>query len=230
MGLALAQSLYTIADYLLLERAAEERHKYLDGYVYKMAGESEKHGRICMNLAGLLHPQLRGTPCEGRVASTKVRSGPLPLSPQCSKGLLSYQDFFVVCDPIKNNDKYRDIVINPVVNCEVLSPPTVEFDCGTKFQRYDHWNPSLQDYLLEAESAPKIEHYTSQADSRQRYRVCRRLETCFAIESINCRLSPAEVYERPSFPPPPMPKLQVVPNKSSRAAKRPTATASPRRN
>ena len=48
------EPLFTIADYLTLERAAEERHEYLDGVVYAMAGESPNHGRICTNLVGSL--------------------------------------------------------------------------------------------------------------------------------------------------------------------------------
>jgi hypothetical protein len=32
--------LYTVEQYLQMERASEERHEYIDGYVYDMAGES----------------------------------------------------------------------------------------------------------------------------------------------------------------------------------------------
>lgn len=220
MSLAFAPMLYTIEEYLAFERAAEERHEYLDGYIYKMAGESEEHGRSCMNLAGLTHPQLRGTTCEGRIANTKVRSGPLPLSPQSTKGLFSYPDFFVVCDPIQYHDEFRDIVINPVVIFEVLSPSTEDFDRDIKFERYDRWNPSLQDYLLVAQNAPKIKHYTRQTDGSWKYRVYRGPEASFVIESTNCRLSLAEVYERVTFPPPPVPKLQAVSKKPPRTAKR----------
>lgn len=219
MALAFAPPPYTVEEYLALERAAEERHEYLDGHIYKMAGESEEHGTICMNLAGLAHPQLRGTPCQGRIANTKVRSGPLPLSPRSNKGLFSYPDVFVVCDPIQYHDEFRDIVINPVVIFEVLSPSTEDFDRDIKFERYDRWNSSLQDYLLVAQNVPKIEHYTRQADGSWRYRVYRGLEASFSIESIKCSLRLAEVYERVTFPPPPMPKLQVVPKKQPRTRK-----------
>jgi Uma2 family endonuclease len=166
MALALAhtQTLFTVAEYLAFERAADERHEYLDGHIYKMMGESEEHADICANLSGLMHPQLRETPCRGRIANTKVRSGPLPLSPRSSKGLFSYPDFFVVCDPIEYHDEFRDIVINPIVIFEVLSPSTEEFDRDIKFERYDKWNPSLQDYLLIAQNTAKVEHYTRQSD------------------------------------------------------------------
>jgi hypothetical protein len=31
---------YTVEQYLEMERASEERHEYVDGYVYKMAGRA----------------------------------------------------------------------------------------------------------------------------------------------------------------------------------------------
>src|SRR5436190_12682148 len=70
--------LFTIDEYLALERTEEERHEYLDGCVYAMAGESPDHGRIRVNLVSSLLPQLHGTPCEAFVKDTKVRCGPAP--------------------------------------------------------------------------------------------------------------------------------------------------------
>jgi Uma2 family endonuclease len=45
------QPRYTVEAYLVLERDSEERHEYLDGDIYLMAGESPEHGAICMNLS-----------------------------------------------------------------------------------------------------------------------------------------------------------------------------------
>ena len=76
---------FTVEEYLAFERASEERHEYLDGVIYAMAGsastqamagESEDHGTICMNLSISLGLQLRGTPCRAFSKDTKVRCGP----------------------------------------------------------------------------------------------------------------------------------------------------------
>jgi Uma2 family endonuclease len=220
LALAVEEQLYSVAEYLALERAATEaRYEYLDGHIIEMSGESEQHADICSNLSGLAHPQLRNTRCRGRIANTKVRSGPLPLSPRSVKGLFSYPDYFVVCDPIEYYDEFRDIVTNPVVIFEVLSPSTAVFDRDLKFERYDRWNPSLMDYLLVAQDAPKIEHYTRQPKGGWHYCVYRGLETEFEIESVNCRLSLAEIYERVTFPPLAIPTLRLVPKRKPRAIK-----------
>src|SRR5882672_203922 len=75
MSLPQSQGNFSVAEYLALERESEERHEYLDGYVYAMAGESPEHSDICSNLAGILYLQIRGTPCRVWSKDTKVRSG-----------------------------------------------------------------------------------------------------------------------------------------------------------
>ena len=74
-----AQPLFTIEDYLKIDRASEERYEYIDGHIYEMAGESPEHGDICTNLTLIVAGQLRKSPCRARSKDTKVRSGPDPL-------------------------------------------------------------------------------------------------------------------------------------------------------
>jgi Uma2 family endonuclease len=46
MAFAQRRPLYTVEEYLALERDSLDRHEYLDGEIYAMAGESLSHGRI----------------------------------------------------------------------------------------------------------------------------------------------------------------------------------------
>lgn len=50
-------------DYLRLERAAELKYEYYQGEIRAMAGASYARNRICANLTGELHGQLRGKDC-----------------------------------------------------------------------------------------------------------------------------------------------------------------------
>ena len=45
--------LYTVDEYLSLDRSSEERYEYLDGHVFAMAGESLEPdtSRLCIGLA-----------------------------------------------------------------------------------------------------------------------------------------------------------------------------------
>jgi len=54
MALAKTHPAFSIEDYLNYERDSDERHEFLDGSVYAMAGESPRHSAICFNLYGLI--------------------------------------------------------------------------------------------------------------------------------------------------------------------------------
>jgi Uma2 family endonuclease len=92
MSLAQSPLPITADEYLAMERKSEERHEYLDGTVYAMAGESLEHGTICMNLSRIISSQLLGKPCQAISKDIKVRSGPRPKSRRSTKGLYSYPD------------------------------------------------------------------------------------------------------------------------------------------
>lgn len=200
MALAQSQLRYTVAEYLALERKSEERHEYLDGYIYAMAGESPNHGTICMSLSRIVSTQLLGTPCQAFAKDTKVRSGPNPLSGHTRKGLFSYPDLLVVCGEMKFHDQHRDVLLNPTVIIEVLSESTEAFDRGGKFLRYQTWNPTLTDYLLVSQASPLVEHLVRQRDGGWSHYFHQGLEQTLLIRSIDCTLQLAEVYDRIVFP------------------------------
>jgi len=116
MSLPRSYTLYTPAEYLARERENAERHEYLDGEIYAMAGESPEHGAICTNIGGQLYNQLRGRDCQVFSKDMKIRSGPTPpQTVRVQKGLYSYPDLVVVCGELKFHDERRDVLINPTV-------------------------------------------------------------------------------------------------------------------
>jgi Uma2 family endonuclease len=199
MGLAKSKSAYTIDQYLAIERAAEERHYYVDGEILAMAGESPAHGDISVNVVLSLGNQLRGTECRVRTKDTKVRSGPMLTAGETSRGVFSYPDILVICGEVDYHDALKDVVLNPRVILEVLSESTQAFDRGEKFTRLQTWNPSLTDYVLVSQDRPQVEHYARQADGNWSYRLTTGLDATVVIASIQCTLRLAEVYERVRF-------------------------------
>jgi Uma2 family endonuclease len=200
MSLPQTRLRFTVENYLALERGSEERHEYLDGEIYAMAGEHPDHGTICTNITGQFYAQLRGTPCRVFSKDTKVRSGPAPKLLQSPKGLYSYPDVLVVCGEMKFHDEHQDVLLNPTVIVEVLSPTTEAFDRGEKWSRYQAWLPSLTDYLLVSQSKPLIEHYRRQPDGAWLYSLVSSLEASISLTSIGGTLRLADVYDRVVFP------------------------------
>src|SRR2546428_13723853 len=103
MSMPETKVLYSAEEYLALERESEERHEYLDGEIYEMAGESLEHGAICMNLSGIIHRQLLGTPCQAFSKDTKIRSGPPIQRSRAPKGLFPSPDPEVRSRPLKSH-------------------------------------------------------------------------------------------------------------------------------
>jgi Uma2 family endonuclease len=167
-----------------------------------MAGESPEHSDICSNLVSILHPQLRGTPCRVWAKDTKVRSVPEPRSRRATKGLFSYPDLVVVCGAPQFHDTYRDVLLNPTVIIEVLSPSTEAFDRGEKFWRYRTWLPTLTHYLLVSQTLPLIEQYMRQANDTWNLSTASTLEASVYLATIHCTLRLSEVYDHINFPSP----------------------------
>lgn len=135
----------TEAEYLAFERASETKHEYIDGHVYAMAGASRTHNLIYTNTVAALHPQLRQTPREiyQGVMRVKVQFG----------DLYSYPEVTIVCDKPQFADSKQDMLLNPVILVEVLSPTTANYDRGRKFQQYRQLE-SIQEYLLIEQDTP----------------------------------------------------------------------------
>jgi Uma2 family endonuclease len=98
------------------------------------------------------------------------------------------------------HDAHQDVLINPTMLIEVLSPSTETFDRGEKFQRYRQWLPMLQDYVLVAQDVPMIDHYHREAPDRWVLMTVAGLEATLTVETFDWSVALAEVYDRVEFP------------------------------
>lgn len=194
---------YTPEEYLEFERNAEERHEYLDGRIYpvnkpgyvdavSMAGESLAHSRICINIAREISLALKGKGCEALSPNMKVRAETL--------GLFAYPDLSIVCGGPQFHDTKRDVLVNPKVIIEVLSPSTERYDQTNKFFRYRREIPSLTDYVLIYQNIPFVEHYEKNEEGRWEHNAFDGLNDTFRIPSINCVIPMSEIYDRVDLP------------------------------
>ncbi|MDX6484416.1 MAG: hypothetical protein QOE95_2187 [Gaiellaceae bacterium] len=190
MSLQRALAVFTPDEYLALERGSEIRHEFLDGTVYAMAGESPTHSAICFNLAGALHPQLREANCRGFSPNMKVRAG--------EAGLYAYPDLAVVCGEAVFHDRHGDVLLNPTVIFEVLSRSTQAYDRGEKFERYKSIE-TLRDYVLVSQDRPRLEHFSRRPDGAWVYAELEVTDDALTLDSINCRVALADIYDRIDF-------------------------------
>ena len=191
---------FTVDEYLTLERAADERHEYIDGEIFEMAGESDNHGIVSANLSGEFHIRLKGTDCQQRVKDTKIKTGGFARKVgESKKGMFSYPDLVVICGAVEYHDEKKDVILNPKVVVEVLSESTELFDRNDKFQRYRMFNPTLTDYVLVSQDKPMVEHFIRQADESWKMFVHIGLSEILNVESIECRLKLTDIFDRIEF-------------------------------
>jgi Uma2 family endonuclease len=180
----------TPEEYLAAERLSETRSEYLDGGVYPMPGGTANHGRIVVNVATELALQLRERNCDVLVSDMKVRM------PDSRK--FFYPDVVVVCGELQFHDERKDIIMNPSLVIEVLSPSTEAFDRGAKFQAYRTVD-SLKEYLLVAQDSLTVEQYVRNDDGSWKLTTVVGLESSLTLPSVECTLNLAEVYKRVEF-------------------------------
>jgi Uma2 family endonuclease len=105
-----------------------------------------------------------------------------------------------VCAEPLFHDAHRDVLLNPKVMMEVLSPSTAAFDRGVKFLCYQTWSPTLTDYVLVSQEAPIIEHFIRHDDGSWSYYVPQGVEQQVSIASFGYTLQLADMYDRIVFP------------------------------
>lgn len=194
------KKLYTVDEYLEMERASFEKHEYVDGEIFEMAGESDAHGIISVNLTSEFHQQLKGKDCQARVKDAKIKSGGFSANEgKSTKGMFSYPDVVVICGEVKYHDERKDVILNPTLIVEVLTDSTDEYDRGAKFVRYRMFNDTLTDYILVSQDIPHIEHFIRQEDQSWKIYTYIGLDKECKLESIGVNLKLADVYDRIVF-------------------------------
>lgn len=157
MGDAAARRRIDYAEYLALKAATDQRHEWLDGEVYAMAGGTIEHGQLIAAATMALGQLASGCGCKVFSADVKVRVR--------ATGLATYPDVSVVCGPLARDPDLPHALTNPAVLVEVLSDSTEAYDRGLKFAHYRQL-PSLRDYVLVSQHRPEIEVYSRDDQGR----------------------------------------------------------------
>jgi Uma2 family endonuclease len=177
---------YTPEQYLALERKADYKSEYFNGFITAMAGASREHNLIASNLNRMLGNQLANRRCEVYVSDLRVHVS--------STGLYTYPDVVVVCGEPHFEDDEVDTLLNPTMIVEVLSASTESYDRGKKFGHYRQLR-SLQEYVLVAQDQVLVERYRRQGEEWLLTEF-RELDHTLELTSIGCEVPLREIYAK----------------------------------
>ena len=174
-------------EYLQWEEQQNEKHEYVDGQIYAMAGASENHVDITTNLTVILASYLRGGNC--KVFPTDMH---LHIA---SKNIYYYPDLLVTCDERDRlNKQYKSY---PCLLIEVLSESTEAKDRGVKFAHYQTLD-SLQEYVLVNQWEKRVEIF--RRTDRQFWLLQTLTEDdIIELQSINLAIPVKDIYEGVEF-------------------------------
>lgn len=179
-------------EYLALEADSSTKHEYFDGSIVAMAGATDAHVTIALNLATELRSHLRNSGCRVYISDMKVRID--------DHNRFFYPDLLITCDR-------RDITTTtykrfPKLIIEVLSDSTESFDRGQKFRDYQTL-ASLEEYVLIDSKTRRVEIFRRHTEGLwiyQSYSDGNNDGDRFQLRSIDYTGTFDTLYEDVSFP------------------------------
>ena len=172
-------------DYLAGELNAGMRHEFVNGDVYAMAGGSENHNRIAINLAGYCNQNAKNG-CRTFMSDMKLRLD--------AGSVFYYPDVMLVCDPHDDEAYFKT---SPCMVAEVLSPTTESTDRREKWAAYQKL-PSLREYLLLAQDRPCVEVY-QRINLRQWGMTVLEAGDTLVLSCVDLRISLEDLYRGVDF-------------------------------
>lgn len=192
--IALPKRKYSLEEYFEIERNSEEKFEYWDGNIWSMAGASPEHERIVSNAIFHLRTIL-GRSCSVFGSNLKVR---VPFYTP-----YRYPDLSIYCgEGIYETIGGMEVLTNPQMIIEVLSPSTEAFDRGDKFTYYKSIE-SFSEYLLIATNRPHVTQFIKQNENEWIQREFMELDASFFSPAFDVEILLSEIYLDVEFPEPP---------------------------
>ncbi len=191
---------YSLEDYIELEKSSEEKFEFFEGKVLNASNESIVHSLIISNIVTELRSKTH-------IATVRVFGSNLKIKvPNCET--YRYADVTAILGKPKIEIFYDfELLTNPSLIVEVLSPSTEAFDLNDKFTYYKSIE-SFTEYLLVSQDRPHVVLYTKQDENVWLQREYNSLTETVYLTSLDCEIYLTDIYaniefsnlDRPRFP------------------------------
>ena len=186
MGLAKLKTKISVEDYLEQEKISPVRHEYIEGEIYAMAGASDNHSRIVINLTTNLSVHLRDSKCEPFSNDIKVRA---------TQNVYYYPDILVSCEENPESSYFRN---QPILIIEVTSPSTKHIDRREKLLFYQQIS-SVREYVIIDQHKMNVEVHRRQPNGGWITYFFNESKETVELASVELNLPITEIYRRVEF-------------------------------
>lgn len=173
----------TVEEFLRWEDGTDTRYELIDGFVVAMAPAAPRHGALFVRFAGAIEAALRARPpCAASGEAGIVRPD--------RDDTFYVADIAVACDPLPPDDQ---LIRNPILLVEILSPSTANFDRNTKVPDYRRIS-SIEEILL-LDSATVFAEILRREGDRWITELVQGPAATLSLNSVPLTISMAELYE-----------------------------------
>lgn len=176
-------------DYLKAERRNITRNEFNNGQILAKSASNRWHNLIASNATIAVGSRLHNHKCEIYTGNMRV---------QLNRNRVCYPDLTIVNGEPNFTDSNFDVLLNPSIIVEIFSNSVNSFDKMEKLESYLAMD-SIRECLLVKEDEMRVEHYARQNAKQWIYKIYNERDDVIAIESINCKVSLAEIYAQIKF-------------------------------
>jgi Uma2 family endonuclease len=173
----------TLDEFLRWDDGTDTRYELIDGFPVAMAPPARAHGILCARLGGLIDASLRSR----RPCAAQVKAG---IARRDRDDSFYIADVAVSCQPDRPGEQ---LVQDPILIVEILSPSTERSDRRLKLPAYQEIGSVREIVLIDADSH-HAEVYRRES-SRWGIELVRGGEATLVLASVDLRISIAELYE-----------------------------------
>ena len=175
-----------------MEERSIEKHHFINGEVIAMPGGTYYHRLIATNFTTALNNAIEEKQLNFQVLNSDMKV----FIPRLIS--VVYPDAIVICSEPEFYKNRKDIILNPLLIVEVLSPSTAEYDQGTKFFDYKGI-ASFREYILVEQTVPFVTAIYKTSERTWTDTEADGLDTSVFLQSINCTIDLKRIYKGVKF-------------------------------
>jgi Uma2 family endonuclease len=179
--------LYTVEEYLELEKNSEVRHEYYYGKLIEMPGEAKNANRIAKNILLNWNNNLESQGYEIFTHDVKAEIN--------KQNIYRYPDL-VVAPESDDEDKYT--IKQPVIMVEVASEGSWKTDTGLKLKEYTALS-TLKYYFIVSQEEMLVQMCVRDDDKRWTFEFFEEAHEVINIPAFNLTITLSEIYNKVKF-------------------------------